>query len=89
MNIQTNAFYLGKQNLHSSKTGKDYVKFALSVEGQYASFIVPKKKADEIEQKSPKIFEQFAKNHIPQNCVVTLDIAFTERGNFVGVEEIK
>ena len=34
MQIQTSAFLLGSQNIHSSKSNKDFVKFNFVIEGR-------------------------------------------------------
>lgn len=89
MKVQTPAFYLGTQKIHSNKTGKDYLKIALAIDGGFASFITPKNIGDDILNKCSKVVENFNKTHAPQSCEVTLNLEFTERGNFTGIDEIK
>lgn len=89
MQVVTNAFYLGATKIHSNKTGKDYVKIALAIDGGFASFITPKNVGDGILQGCPKVVDNFIKTHAPQGCEVTLNLEFTERGNFTGIDSIK
>lgn len=88
MKIQTEAFYLGKSDLHSSKTGKDFTKYSLIIEGGFATFIVPKKRGDEINKNAGKILAEFDKTHNPQRCNAEIALDFTERGNFTSLLNI-
>lgn len=88
MQVATEAFYMGKQNIHSNKTGKDYTKYSLVVEGGFTTFILLKDKGDKMEAKAPAVYQKFVKERQPVRCEVVLGIDFTERGNFVSLVEI-
>lgn len=88
MKIETEAFYMGKQALHSGRTGKDYVKFALVIDGGFAQFICGKKQGDDIAAKAVKVIDEFAKTRTPVKCTVVIGLDFTERGNFTSLEGI-
>ena len=78
MQIETDAFLLGKTNIHSSKTGKDFVKFALVIEGELASFFVPAQAGAKMAQSKP--CAELEKTHAPTRCVAVVNLRFTERG---------
>ena len=80
MHIQTEAFLLGTQNLHSSKSGKDFVKFNFVIEGEYCSFFTLAKNGNEFLKSKPA--QDFAKSHNPTKCVLDLNVKFTEKGTY-------
>ena len=87
MQIETEAFILGKTNIHSSKTGKDFVKFALVIEGELATFFVPAQVGEKMAQAKP--FQELAKTHAPTRCVAIVNLRFTERGVYSDLVGIK
>lgn len=89
MRIETTAFYMGKQPLHSSRTGKDYVKFSLVIDGGFAQFICAKKQGEQIAAKAAKVVGDFDKTGNPVKCTAIIDLDFTERGNFTSLSEIR
>lgn len=80
MKIQTEAFLLGAQDIHSNKSGKDFVKFGFVLEGEFCSFFTPKKNGDEFKKSKP--FADLQKTHNPTKCVVDLEIKFTDKGTY-------
>lgn len=86
MQVQTEAFILGATDVHSNKSGKDFVKLSFVIEGSFCTFFVLKQQGDQI--KKAKQFAELAKTGNPQKCVVELEIDFTERGTFTNVRGI-
>ena len=80
MQIQTEAFLLGTQAIHSAKSNKDFVKFNFVMEGEYCSFFTLAKNGNEFLKSKPA--QDFAKSHNPTKCVATLNIKFTEKGTY-------
>ena len=87
MRVETDAFILGAEDIHSSKSGKDFTKIAFVIEGKFCSFFVSKKDGDAFRQAKP--FAGLAKSGEPQKCVLTLDIDFTDRGTFTNVRGVQ
>ena len=87
MQIETQAFLLGAEDIHSNKSGKDFVKFNFVIEGKYCGFFVLKGTGDKLKQSKP--CAAFAKTRNPQPCVLLLDLDFTERGVFTNVRDIR
>lgn len=87
MIVQTQAFILGAEDIHSNKSGKDFTKIAFVIEGKFCSFFVLKKDGDAFRQAKP--FAALAKSGEPQKCVVTLELDFTERGTFTNVRGVE
>ena len=81
------AFVMGKQNIHSSKTNKDYTKISLVIDGNYTSFIVPAQKGEQIAK--AKQFAELMKTHTPQPCEVALNVEVSERGQFVTLDWVR
>lgn len=86
MKIETEAILLGAQDIHSNKSGKDFVKFNLVVEGEFCSFFT--RKADGDKFKTAKAYTELQKTHNPAKCVVTLEIKFTEKGTYCDLRGI-
>lgn len=86
MKIQTEAFLLGATDVHSNKSGKDFTKLSLVIEGGFCSFFVSKQQGDTM--RKAKQFAELQKTGNPQKCVLELDIDFTERGVFTNVRGI-
>lgn len=84
----TNAYVMGYQNIHSNKNGKDYIKLNFCVDGNYCGFIVPKEKGEQIVKKC-KQFETLLKTGVPQNCKLYLCLNLSERGAYVGFENLE
>lgn len=80
MRIETEAFIMGYNEIHSNKSGKDFVKFNLVVEGEFTGFFTRKSDGDRI--KTAKPFAEFNKTHAPTKCVAVLDLKFTQKGVF-------
>lgn len=80
MRIETEAFLLGSNDIHSSKSGKDFVKINLIVEGEFCSFFTRKSDGDRIRTAKP--FAELNKTRNPTRCVATLDVKFTQKGIF-------
>lgn len=87
MIVQTEAFLLGAQNIHSSKSNRDFVKISAMIEGSFCTFFVSKADGDQMKQ--AKQFAGLQKSGEPQKCVFTLEIEFTDRGTFVNVRAIQ
>lgn len=88
MIIETNAYVMGFQNIHSNKNGKDYIKLNFCVDGNYCGFIVPKEKGEQIVKKC-KQFETLAKTAVPQSSKLYLRLDLSERGAYVGFENLE
>lgn len=86
MKIQTEAFLLGATDIHSNKSGKDFTKLSLVIEGGFCTFFVSKQTGDLM--RKAKQFAELQKTGNPQKCVVELDFDFTERGVFTNVRGI-
>ena len=86
MKIQTEAFLLGATDLHSNKSGKDFVKFNMVIEGEFCSFFT--RKADGDKMKASKAYCDVQKTHNPQKCVIDLEIKFGEKGTFCDLRGI-
>lgn len=80
MQIQTQAFLLGTQSIHSAKSNKDFLKFNFVIEGEYCSFFTLASKGNEYLKAKPCV--DFNKNHNPAPCTLTLNIKFTEKGTY-------
>lgn len=80
MRIETEAFLMGHQDIHSNKSGKDFVKINLIVEGEFCGFFCRKSDGERI--KTAKPFQELAKSHAPARCVAVLDLKFTQKGIF-------
>ena len=81
MRIETEAFLLGSNDIHSAKSNKDFVKINLIVEGEFVGFFTRKNDGDRIRAAKP--FQELAKQRQPVRCVATLDIKFGQKGTFV------
>ena len=80
MRIETEAFLLGSQDIHSSKSNKDFVKINLIVEGEFCGFFTRKADGDRICTAKP--FAELNKTKQPTRCVAVLDVKFTQKGVF-------
>lgn len=80
MQIETEAFYLGSQKIHSNKSGKDFVKFSFVVDGEFCSFFTLAKNGEEFLKS--KACQDFGKTHSPTKCVARLNLKFTEKGTY-------
>lgn len=89
MQVKTEAFFMGYQPIHSNKTNKDYYKLSMVIDGGFASFIVPAKKGADIIAGAGSAVSAFEKTHQPVKVNALLNIDFTDRGNFIGIEEFK
>lgn len=87
MQVETRAYVLGAEDIHSNKSGKDFVKFSFVIEGKYCGFFVLKSAGDKLKQTKP--CAAFLKTCNPQPCVLLLDLDFTDRGTFVNVRDIR
>lgn len=86
MKIETEAFILGAESIHSSKTGKDFVKFSFVIEGAFCSFFTRAQEGNEILKAKP--FADFNKTHAPTKCVVSLSLKFSDKGVFVDLKGV-
>lgn len=87
MRIETEALLMGSKDIHSAKSGKDFVKINLIVEGEFTGFFCRKTDGDRIRTSKP--FAELNKSKSPIRCVATLDVKFTQKGVFcdlVGIE---
>jgi hypothetical protein len=80
MRIETEAFLMGAQDIHSNKSGKDFVKINLIVEGEFVGFFTRKSDGDKI--KTAKPFQELAKTRSPVRCVAVMELKFTQKGVF-------
>lgn len=80
MRIETEAFLMGSTDIHSAKSGKDFVKINLIVEGEFTGFFTRKADGDRIRTAKP--FAELNKTNAPTRCIVTLDVKFTQKGVF-------
>lgn len=87
MIVQTEAFLLGAQQVHSNKSNRDFTKLSFVIEGNFCSFFVNKADGDQIRQ--AKQFAALAKSGEPQKCALTLELDFTDRGTFVNVRAVQ
>lgn len=87
MRIETEAFLMGSNDIHSSKTNKDFVKINLIIEGEYVSYFTRKEDGNRIRTAKP--FQELAKTHAPTRCIAELDLKFSQRGTFVDLVGIK
>lgn len=78
MRIETEAFLMGSQDIHSAKSNKDFVKINLIVEGEFCGFFTRKQDGDRI--RTAKAFAELNKSHVPTRCVAVLDVKFTQKG---------
>lgn len=81
MRIETEAFLMGAQPIHSNKSNKDFIKINLILEGEFVGFFTRKSDGDRICTAKP--FQELAKSKAPTRCVAVLDLKFTQRGTFV------
>ena len=86
MIIETEAYILGVENIHSSKSGKDFVKFNFVIEGAYCSFFTRSQEGNEIAKSKP--VADFNKTHCPTKCVARLSLKFTETGTYTDLKAI-
>lgn len=86
MRIETEAFLMGSNDIHSAKSNKDFVKINLIIEGEFCGFFTRKSDGDRI--KTAKAFAELAKTHAPTRCVAVLDLKFTQKGTFVDLVAI-
>lgn len=86
MKIETEAFILGWEQIHSNKTNKDFVKFSFVIEGQFCSFFTRAQEGNEMLKAKP--CGEFGKTHAPTRCVVSLSLKFTDKGTFVDLKGI-
>lgn len=87
MKIETEAFLLGSNDIHSNKSNKDFVKINLIVEGEFVGFFTRKADGDRIRTAKP--FVELNKIRQPVRCVATLEVKFGQKGVFVDLVEIK
>lgn len=87
MQIQTSAFLLGSQNIHSNKSNKDFVKFNFVIEGKFCSFFTRAKDGNELLKSKPCV--DFKKTPNPTQCVLDIEINFTEKGTFADLRGIR
>lgn len=80
MRIEIEAFLLGSQEIHSTKSNKDFVKINLIVEGEFCGFFTRKADGDRIRTAKP--FTELNKTKQPTRCVAVLDVKFTQKGVF-------
>lgn len=80
MRIETEAFLMGSQDIHSAKSNKDFVKINLIVEGEFCGFFTRKQDGERI--RTAKAFAELSKSHAPTRCVAVLDVKFTQKGVF-------
>lgn len=86
MQIQTSAFLLGSQKIHSSKSNKDFVKFNFVIEGKFCSFFTLAKTGNDFMKSEPCV--EFNKSHNPTPCTLDIEIHFTEKGTFCDLQGI-
>lgn len=86
MKIQTEAFLLGVQDVHSNKSGKDFSKLSFVIEGNFASFFTSPKVGEGIKKSKP--YAELVKTGAPQRVNLEMDIDFTDRGVFANVRGI-
>lgn len=86
MQIETEAFILGVENIHSSKTGKDFVKFNFVIEGAFCSFFTRASEGNEILKAKP--CADFNKTHQPTKCIARLSLKFTDKGTYTDLKGI-
>lgn len=87
MRIQTEAFLLGTTDIHSNKSGKDFVKVNMILEGEFVGFFTRKTDGDRI--KTAKPFQELKRNNNnPTRCVATLDLKFGVKGTFVDLVSV-
>lgn len=87
MRIETEAFILGAESIHSNKTGKDFVKFSFVIEGAFCSFFTRAQEGNEILKAKP--FADFNKSHAPTRCVAVLSLKFGDKGTFVDLKGVQ
>ena len=81
MRIETEAFLMGSQDIHSTKSGKDFVKVNLIIEGEFVGFFTRKSEGEKM--KATKPFIELAKTSNPTRCTAVLDVKFGQRGTYV------
>lgn len=86
MQIETEAYILGWERIHSSKSNKDFVKFSFVIDGQFCSFFTRAQEGDEFTKAKP--CAEFSKSHAPTRCVARLSLKFSEKGTFVDLKGI-
>ena len=88
MKNEIQGYVMGTTEIHSNKTGKDYTKVNLILEGEFVGFFLPAEKGRKIAAAKPVV--EFLKSGSPKSCKVTLETKFTQRGIFtdlVGIAE--
>lgn len=80
MRIETEAFLLGSQDIHSAKSNKDFVKINLILEGQFFGFFTRKTDGDRIRTAKP--FTELNKTGQPTRCTAVMEVKFTQKGVF-------
>lgn len=88
MKNEIQGFVMGTTEIHSNKTGKDYTKINLVLEGEFVGFFLPAEKGRKIAAAKPVV--ECIKSGSPKPCKVTLETKFTQRGIFtdlVGLAE--
>lgn len=80
MRNEVEAFLMGSTNIHSNKTGKDYVKINLIIEGEFVGFFQTATNGNKI--RTSKAFQELEKTHVPTKCVAIVETKFTQRGVF-------
>lgn len=86
MKIETEAFILGWEQIHSSKSNRDFVKFSFVIEGQFCSFFTRAQEGNEMLKAKP--CAEFSKTHAPTKCAVALALKFSDKGTFVDLKGI-
>lgn len=87
MQIETEAYILGMENIHSSKTGKDFVKFSFVIEGAFCSFFTRAQEGNEIAKSKP--CAEFSKTHQPTKCAAVLSLKFTDKGTYTDLKAVR
>lgn len=83
MRVQTEAFLVGATDVHSNKSGKNFMKLSLVIEGGFCTFFVSQEAGNTM--RKAKQIAELHKTGNPQKCVVELNIDFTERGVFTNL----
>lgn len=86
MNLETEAFILGATEIHSNKSGRDFIKVNLIIEGEFVGFFTTKDKG--VKMLTSKPFQEFTKSNVPTRCVAKLKVKFTPKGTYVDLEGI-
>ena len=88
MKNEIQGYVMGTTEVHSNKTGKDYTKVNLVLEGEFVGFFLPAEKGRRIAASKPVV--ECIKSGSPKSCKVILETKFTQRGIFtdlVGIGE--